>query len=76
MKIELAEDQRRWIEYELASGRFDTPEAVIGHAIEQAKLADLRAKIDAAIAGGGERTVEDVRAAVAGRIAKLVDEGF
>ena len=62
MKIELAEDQRRWIEYELASGRFDTPEAVIAHAIRQAKLSDLWETIDASIAAGGENSEEDVTA--------------
>lgn len=76
MKIELAEDQRRWIEYEVASGRFDTPDAVIAHAIRQAKLADLRATIDAAIERGGENSSEDVRASVAARVAQLRAQGF
>jgi len=76
MKVELAEDQRRWIEYEVASGRFDTPEAVIAHAIRQAKFLALRAKIQASIAAGGEFSQEEVDASLEEAAAKLAAEGY
>jgi antitoxin ParD1/3/4 len=76
MKIELSEDQRWWIEHEVASGRFDTPEAVIAHAIRQAKFLALREKIQASIAGGGEYTLEEVMASVEARAEQLAKEGF
>ena len=76
MKIELADDQRRWIEYEVASGRFDTPEAVIAQAIRQAKLSDLRATIDASIAAGGESSEEDVTAFLDEASERLAREGY
>ncbi len=76
MKIELADDQRWWIEHEVASGRFDTPEAVIAHAIRQAKLAHLRATIQASIAAGGEFSQEEVDASLDEMAAKLAAEGY
>ena len=75
MKIQLADDQQWWIEHEVASGRFDTPNAVIAYAIRQAKLADLRATIEASIAAGGEYTLEEVMAAVEAKAVQLAKEG-
>jgi antitoxin ParD1/3/4 len=76
MKIELSDDQRWWIEHEVASGRFDTPEAVIAHAIRQAKFLALRAKIQASIAAGGENSDEDVTKFLEESSEQLAKEGY
>ncbi len=45
----------------LAAGRFPTAEDAIRHAINQAKLVELRAELAAAEAEGGSFTTDDVR---------------
>ena len=61
MKIELTPDAAQWIQAELAAGRFPTAEDAIRHAINQAKLVELRAELAAAEAEGGSFTTDDVR---------------
>ena len=43
MKIELTPDAAQWVQAALAAGRFPTAEDAIRHAINQAKLVELRA---------------------------------
>lgn len=62
MKVELSPDAAQWVEAELAAGRFATPEDAIRHAVNQAKLTELRADLAAAEAEGGRFTTEEVRA--------------
>jgi antitoxin ParD1/3/4 len=76
MKIELAEDQRRWIELEVAAGRFSSPEDAIAFAFRQGKLHNLRAIIAESIAAGGEHSLEDVMASVEAKAEQLAKEGY
>jgi Arc/MetJ-type ribon-helix-helix transcriptional regulator len=64
LKVELTPDAAQWIEAELAAGTFLTPEDAVRFAISQAKTRALRAKLDAAVAEGGDNSVEDMRAFV------------
>ncbi len=61
MKIELAGDAAQWVETEVASGRFPTPEDAVVNAVRQMRLTELRSKLDVAIAEGGSLTTADVR---------------
>ena len=61
MKIELTPDAAQWVQAELAAGRFPTAEDAIRHAINQAKLVELRAELATAEAEGGSFTTDDVR---------------
>lgn len=61
MKVELTPDAAQWVEAELAAGRFSTAEDAIRHAVNQAKLLELRAELAAAEAEGGSFTTDDVR---------------
>jgi Arc/MetJ-type ribon-helix-helix transcriptional regulator len=61
VKIELTPDAAQWVQAELAAGRFPTAEDAIRHAINQAKLAELRAELAAAEAEGGSFSTDDVR---------------
>ena len=60
MKIELTPDAAQWVEAEVAAGTFPTPEDAVRYAIREAKTNALRAKLDAAVAEGGENTLEEV----------------
>ncbi len=64
VKIELTPDAAHWVEAEIAAGTFVTPEDAVRYAINLAKLAALRAKLDAAVAAGGDNSVDDVRSFV------------
>jgi Arc/MetJ-type ribon-helix-helix transcriptional regulator len=61
MKVELTPDAAHWVKTGLAAGRFNTAEEAIRHAVNQAKMAELRAELAAAEAEGGSFTTEDVR---------------
>jgi Arc/MetJ-type ribon-helix-helix transcriptional regulator len=61
MKVELTPDAAKWVEGEIAAGRFPTPEDAVRYAINRAKRAELREMLDAAEAEGGNHTTEDVR---------------
>ena len=61
MKVELTPDAAQWVKTGLAAGRFHTAEDAIRHAVNQAKMAELRAELAAAEAEGGSFTTEDVR---------------
>jgi Arc/MetJ-type ribon-helix-helix transcriptional regulator len=61
MRIELTPDAAQWIEAEVAAGTFPTAEDAVRFAISQAKAAALRAKLDAAVAEGGENSADDVK---------------
>jgi hypothetical protein len=61
LKVELTPDAAQWVQAELAIGRFPTAEDAIRHAVNQAKLIELRAELAAAEAEGGSFTTEDVR---------------
>ena len=61
MKIELTPDAAQWVEAELASGRFLTAEDAVRYAINQVKIMELRAALEAAEAGGGGFTSDEVR---------------
>ena len=61
MKIELHHDIAQWVEAEVASGAFPTPEEVVRHAITELRANELRATLDAAVAEGGSHTTSDPR---------------
>jgi hypothetical protein len=61
IKIELTPDAAQWVEAQLAAGRFLTAEDAIRHAVNQVKIAELRATLDAAEAEGGRFTTGEVR---------------
>ena len=61
MKVELTPDTAQWVEAELAAGRFTTAEDAIRHAVNQVKLAELRAMLEAAEAEGGKFATDEVR---------------
>jgi hypothetical protein len=61
VKIELTPDAAQRVQAELAAGHFPTAEDAIRHAINQAKLAELRAELAAAEAEGGSFSTDDVR---------------
>ena len=61
MKIELSPDAAQCVQAELAAGRFATAEDAVRHAINQAKLVELRSELAAAEAEGGSFTTNDVR---------------
>jgi hypothetical protein len=56
VKIELTPDAAQWVEAVLAAGRFLTAEDAIRHAVNQVKIAELRAALDASEAEGGRLT--------------------
>ena len=64
MQIELTPDAAHWVEAEVAAGTFPTAEDAVRYAINQAKTIALRAKLDAAVAEGGDNSADDVRAYV------------
>lgn len=59
MEIELTPDAARWVEAEVASGTYPSPEAAVRQAVDELRLSALRAKLEAAIAEGGRNTSED-----------------
>jgi Arc/MetJ-type ribon-helix-helix transcriptional regulator len=61
LKVELTPDAAHWVQTEVAAGRFPTAEDAVRHAINQAKMVELRAELEAAEAEGGRFTTEDVR---------------
>jgi antitoxin ParD1/3/4 len=71
LKVELTPDAEQWVQAEVAAGTFPTAEDAVRHAIKQAKLIALREKLDAAVAEGGEHTVEDVRQYVRNHLDRL-----
>ena len=64
LKIELTRDAAHWVEAEVAAGTFPTAEDAVRYAINQAKTIALRAKLDAAVAEGGDNSADGVRAYV------------
>lgn len=64
MKVELTPDAAQWVQAEVAAGNFPTAEDAVRFAIHQAKITALRAKLDAAVAAGGDNSAADVRAYV------------
>ena len=71
MKVELTPDAVQWVEAEVAAGAFPTPEDAVRFAIQQAKAAALRERLDAAVAEGGSHTADDVRAHVRKHLDRL-----
>ena len=61
MKIELTPDAAQWVQAEISAGTFPTAEDAVRFAINQAKATALRAKLDAALAEGGDNSIDDVR---------------
>ena len=61
MKIELTPDAAQWVQAEIAAGTFSTAEDAVRFAIRQAKTTALRARLDAAVAEGGDNSADDVR---------------
>jgi Arc/MetJ-type ribon-helix-helix transcriptional regulator len=71
LKVELTPDAAQWVQTELAAGRFATAEDAIRHAVNQAKLIELRAELAAAEAEGGSYTTNDVRRHARGHLDRL-----
>ena len=61
MRIELTPDAAQWVAAEVAAGTYPTAEDAVRAAIAHAKADALRARLDAAVAEGGENSVADVR---------------
>lgn len=61
MKVELTPDAAQWVEAALAAGRFATAEEAVRHAVNAAKLSELRSELDAAETEGGSFTTQEVR---------------
>jgi hypothetical protein len=61
LKVELTPDAAHWVQAELAAGRFPTAEDAIRHAVNQAKLIELRDELAAAEAEGGSFSTDEVR---------------
>ncbi len=61
MNIELTPDAAHWVAAEIAAGTFQTAEDAVRFAINQAKATALRARLDAAVAAGGDNSADDVR---------------
>ncbi|MBF0555516.1 MAG: hypothetical protein HQK96_13330 [Nitrospirae bacterium] len=61
MKVELTPDAAHWVETELAAGNFPTAEDAVRYAINNAKIAKIRAELEAAEAEGGSFTSDEVR---------------
>jgi Arc/MetJ-type ribon-helix-helix transcriptional regulator len=61
MKVELTPDAIQWVKTEVASGRFPTAEDAVRYAINQVRIMELRATLDAAEAEGGDFTSDEVR---------------
>ena len=59
MEVELTPDAVRWVEAEVASGTYPSPEAAVRQAVDQLRISARKAQIDAAIAEGGRNTSED-----------------
>ena len=71
MKVELTPDAAHWVEAEIAAGTFPTAEDAVRFAVQQAKIAALRAKLDAAVAEGGSHSADDVVAYVEQHLDRL-----
>jgi Arc/MetJ-type ribon-helix-helix transcriptional regulator len=61
VKVELTPDAAQWVEAEVAAGRFSTPEDAVRYAVGYAKMAQLRAELEAAEAEGGAFSTDEVR---------------
>lgn len=61
MKVDLTPDTEQWVKDALAAGRFSSAEDAIRYAVNFAKMAELRAEIEAAEAEGGAFDSEEVR---------------
>jgi len=61
VKVNLTPDAAQWVESELANGHFPAAEDAIQHAVNLAKLSQLRAQLEAAEAEGGAFSSDDVR---------------
>lgn len=59
MDVELTPDATRWVEAEVASGTFPSPEAAVREAVDQLRLSALKAQLEAAVAEGGRNTSEE-----------------
>jgi Arc/MetJ-type ribon-helix-helix transcriptional regulator len=71
MKIELTPDAAQWVEAEVAAGMFPTAEDAVRYAIQKTKTDALRAKLDAAVAEGGENSAEYVQRYVSERLDRV-----
>ncbi len=70
LTVELPPDCARWIAKQIEVGTFATPADAVRHAINETKLAELRATLSASLARGGSNSVDDVRDVVAARLAE------
>ena len=61
MKVELTPDAAQWVQAELDAGTFASAEDAVRYAIQRLKKSALRAKLDAAVAEGGENTAAETR---------------
>ena len=75
MKIELTPDVAAWVKAEVASGRFLTAEDAVRYAINQVKVMELRAALEAAEAEGGEYTSDEVRDYVYEHLDRMEPQG-
>ncbi|WP_237479718.1 hypothetical protein [Lichenibacterium dinghuense] len=71
MNVELKPESARWVEAELSSGRFETAQDAIDHAVALARSGAIRAEIEAADAAGGEFTSEEVLSYVDQHLASI-----
>lgn len=64
MQIDLTSDSEAWVNGKLAAGQFANAQDAVRHAINQAKLAELRAELAAAVSDPRRYSLDDVKAAV------------
>jgi len=81
MNVSIAEPWQQFIDGLVQAGRYGSASEVFVEGLrliqqEEAKLAALRETIEAAIAGGGAYTDEEVAASLEEAGAKLVAEGY
>lgn len=79
MNVSLGERWENFVAAAVEEGRYGSASEVVREGLRlveerEAKLADLRRTIDAAIERGGSHTVEEVEAAVKARLDKLEAE--
>lgn len=76
MKVELTPETAKWVEAELAAGHFATAEDAISHAVNRAKLIELREELAAAVADPRRYSVDEAKAHLAAKRDELAKEGF
>ena len=81
MNVSIGERWQEFVDRVVKDGRYGSASEVVREGLRlveerEAKLAALRATLDASIAQGGQVTDEELDAAIAGKSAELKNKGF